>query len=1108
MQNVSIDFLTAVEQPGGRKFNSKVIVKRTGYADITYDDTRIVSIKRTGASVSGQAFSVGDTVSSTFSVTLKNIDGALDGLEYRDSILIPAIGILLPNGSVEYCPLGQYYVDNDNIERGDGSVILPSYDGMIKLTDLYISDLTYPATLLQIAQEIASKAGLALAATDFPNAALSVAQKPDLGGTTLRQALGWVAEAACSFAQIDRSGNIAFVWYSGRGIEIDTHGYFTLKHADASIPAYDGVELMAADTDMNNPTLGTSSNPLKIVANPLLTWYDDNNTAHYNSAAMTAIYNKINGFTFMPFECNWQGNPALNPGDAVLLTDTKGVTYSSYVMDDELDYTGGLSATTQAYGLDASQSSTSGGLSAQVDKVTTEQQKFENLTATNFSSVNSSIENLSVEKLSAADAVLQYATVQELNVANENVQNLTDVNAIIVNLLSDKGTIQDLTSDTITANFASLVHGTIGYAQIAHVNADMIDTGKLNTALLTILGSDGRFKISDNTMQIFDGIDAQHLFERIAIGRIPVLDDSGNSITVNGEVAYTYGFRVRSSDGKTVLYDQNGITKEGITSGWDALNNNSMDGKKLDIQTVVTAINNGTTTIDSSKVMVDKKTLDVALSEKISPADISGFTRNLLLNTDFSNDVTSWTSSVSDFSIVSDTTYAQCAKIISTDKVSGIYQSPTVPFTAGQKYSVSIMLKADSAMSIYVAIDGTATDNAQSVSVTTDWLLYTFAFTYTGKSPNVRFYGQGTFYVVRIKLEQGIIATGWSPAPEDVSQKFTEQQAEITSNAQGITTKVKQSTYASDITKANSDISDLQTALTNTNSDVSNAKSLVSDLQGQVNDKASKSDLQTATETLAQSITTLQQTSDSVSATISKMYQGGTNRIKNSAGLNGVGQGTGLLVTGTVMIDTINDGSVVSGKNFRLSGNSELNSESPISVSPKVSYTMTVLVKKDTANNASKVLLIDGSNTIEVVNTQDVFTDFWKRYSFTFTPAGQTLTLKVTNIAGQFWVADMMLAAGPIPSNWTPAFNELYADVVKIDTTGITVSNSADNSGLSTHVSPTDFSIAHQGQVVVKVSADTTQLQSANILNTLQVANVQCIPRPDGSGYLDIAYLN
>src|SRR5690606_4148419 len=57
---------------------------------------------------------------------------------------------------------------------------------------------------------------------------------------------------------------------------------------------------------------------------------------------------------------------------------------------------------------------------------------------------------------------------------------------------------------------------------------------------------------------------------------------------------------------------------------YNKLEDNSLDPKKIDIQKVVTRINEGTTTINSSKILMDDKTLDIAFNTLVNTVSDQG----------------------------------------------------------------------------------------------------------------------------------------------------------------------------------------------------------------------------------------------------------------------------------------------------------------------------------------------------------------------------------------------------------------------------------------------------------------------------------------------------
>ena len=163
-------------------------------------------------------------------------------------------------------------------------------------------------------------------------------------------------------------------------------------------------------------------------------------------------------------------------------------------------------------------------------------------------------------------------------------------------LLFNKITSRHIQAGTIVAGSTIIANGAIGSAQISSLSADKLDVGVVDTSKVTISGANGNLKLRGNRLQVFEGIGSSQ-FERVSLG------DVNNDGTV-------YGLRVRGSDGNTILYDENGVYREGITDG--SINNDkisgdaNIDGGKLNIHSVIENINeNNTGTIHGTKIDID-----------------------------------------------------------------------------------------------------------------------------------------------------------------------------------------------------------------------------------------------------------------------------------------------------------------------------------------------------------------------------------------------------------------------------------------------------------------------------------------------------------------------
>lgn len=163
-------------------------------------------------------------------------------------------------------------------------------------------------------------------------------------------------------------------------------------------------------------------------------------------------------------------------------------------------------------------------------------------------------------------------------------------------LLFGKINSNHIQAGTIIAGSTIIADGAIGNVHISKVSADKLDAGVIDTSRVTISGTNGNLKLRGNRLQVFQGIGSNQ-YERVSLG------DVNNDGTV-------YGLRVRGADGNTILYDENGVYREGITDG--SINNDkigddaNIDGGKLNINSVIDNINkDGTGTIHGTKIDID-----------------------------------------------------------------------------------------------------------------------------------------------------------------------------------------------------------------------------------------------------------------------------------------------------------------------------------------------------------------------------------------------------------------------------------------------------------------------------------------------------------------------
>ncbi|MTO91013.1 hypothetical protein GMC34_14095, partial [Turicibacter sanguinis] len=277
---------------------------------------------------------------------------------------------------------------------------------------------------------------------------------------------------------------------------------------------------------------------------------------------------------------------------------------------------------------------------SKVDGITTEQiVDFEAkvVSVVDLSVVNAKIENLeaskaSIEQLSAVQADIgdlraNTATIDQLKVTEARISVL-EVNDVKVNglleassakinileatsaeikhLLAGNLSSENIQAGGITSDKLTIANGFIKDAMIDSLNANKITAGQINTALVQVASSSGNLVINDNTIQIRD---ANRV--RVQIGK-----DASND----------YSMSVWDPSGK-LMFDARGLKadaiKEGIIRNDMISAHANIDGSKLNISSVVSEINEGSTNLKASKVQIDgvAQTLEVAFNLLKTQAD-------------------------------------------------------------------------------------------------------------------------------------------------------------------------------------------------------------------------------------------------------------------------------------------------------------------------------------------------------------------------------------------------------------------------------------------------------------------------------------------------------
>ena len=162
------------------------------------------------------------------------------------------------------------------------------------------------------------------------------------GTETIRDALDAVAEATQTIYFISSENKILFRRLSLDGdanFTIDKEKYFTLssktnKRLSTIVSATELGDNLSVSTTESGSTQFIRNNPF---------WDNREDRATLLDNALAAV----GGLTLNQFECNWHGNYLLEIGDKIALITKDGSQAISYVLDDTIEYNGGISEKTK-----------------------------------------------------------------------------------------------------------------------------------------------------------------------------------------------------------------------------------------------------------------------------------------------------------------------------------------------------------------------------------------------------------------------------------------------------------------------------------------------------------------------------------------------------------------------------------------------------------------------------------------------------------------------------------------------------------------------------------------------------------------------------------------
>lgn len=603
MITTSNKYKTAVSK-SGRHFQLKIDIAGTEY-------TGVKGFKLKGGTNSSEQITFGDAVSSYIEFILTDVP--------KNTILkgrqaIPYIGLELDDGTVEWIKKGVYNLEKP--VRSGEFIKLTAYDNFALCYKGFFTTLSGNQKIVVILQEQCKKIGI-----EYAGGADDVAYNVDtLQGLTIIEAVSVLASYCGKNAIMDKDGKLRLVWYTDAGLTISPSRFA------------DPLEMDEEDTFMNRLDCAIDEEHSVSAGTGVGIYFS---CPGMTQERITVLYNRIKGFTYRAAKLNWRmAQPDVEAGDLVRVMDNAGNAYVIPLMDYEFNCDGGFYGTIESKGKTQQEQDTGykGPLQTKVDRtysdlVSTKQVITDKITAfegefetinTNYLEVNKKLSALDaeIENLDVTELATKVAKIETSYVSKEYVQDLYATKAEVHVLDVDLERVNTLLAGSVTAGSTQTIvlnadnttisNALIKSAMIDSLSADKVTAGTIDASSIHFKSQSGRLDIFGETLQVKDATRT-----RVQIGKDGTGDYALSQWDAQGNLMWdSRGAKAAAIKDKIIVNDM-------------VSDNAGIEGKKINITSLVKEINDGTEVIKSSHILVDGANQSLSVVYNTITGDLS-----------------------------------------------------------------------------------------------------------------------------------------------------------------------------------------------------------------------------------------------------------------------------------------------------------------------------------------------------------------------------------------------------------------------------------------------------------------------------------------------------
>ena len=276
--------------------------------------------------IKGDTYKPGGTCAGSGKITFTSIITTFNKLD----TLHPEIGLLVGN-TYQWVKMGEYFINDIEIDRNRNTTTLELMDGMFKLNREYVTNLHFPAEVREVIQEICLKTGIELANDYFGISAMRyhVEQVPEGKKLSFRDMLSSMTQMIGMSCFFNREGKMEIRDLTESNITINADSYFLHGLTKSEIEYQ--IAGITCKTDKKPLTVGMKTGRSLELDNVFMT-----------QNALNDLYYKLKNLTYYPYNLNYQGHLLLEVGQWVTIQTNKKETFKVPVLSQSFTFKGGL----------------------------------------------------------------------------------------------------------------------------------------------------------------------------------------------------------------------------------------------------------------------------------------------------------------------------------------------------------------------------------------------------------------------------------------------------------------------------------------------------------------------------------------------------------------------------------------------------------------------------------------------------------------------------------------------------------------------------------------------------------------------------------------------